>query len=594
MRRSRFKQTAPVVGILSISIILAGMLYQGSILEDADIIFHNGDVITIEDEGVVQAIAIKDGQILAIGNNVDILSLQGNNTTVVDLQDRTLLPGFFEGHSHTVGGGGAQNEMSLDEASDVALSFGWTTLNELGVNTSPRFNEIEQAAQSGQLRIRVNAFIKYNRARLEGDGSNEVIEEYWRLQPPLLASDRFFRVVGIKIYLDGSLTLNPVRGCWALTEPYSDDFQQGNFFLNVCHGEEYGSIYLTQAKLNEVVAEAQQAGFQVAMHANGDSAIGMALDAIENALGGASNELHRHQIHHSSLLRPDQITRYEQLDIVASIRGTFNTCRAEDRAVAFGQDRFEWLVNKFSLPTRIEHAFAEGDFGWQYDPYTESRPNPINPMHNLSGFVTRKQNNTDGSSCDPPVWVAQHEITVEQGLRLLTIGPAYAVGQDDVLGTLKAGKFADLVILDQNPLEVDPDEIFGLSVLMTMVGGRVEFCRAGHQALCPAAQMTSIETTDSSVPKSFSLKQNYPNPFNPSTTIGFDIAGTGSQSVKLELFDASGRRIKILVNAPLSAGSYAISWDGKDENGRPVSSGVYFYKLTADSFTETKTTVLLK
>ena len=270
-----------------------------------------------------------------------------------------------------------------------------------------------------------------------------------------------------------------------MTEPYADEFQATDYFREVCLGEEYGSMYLTQDQLNEVVAEAQQAGYRVAMHANGDLAIDMALNAIEIALDGASNETYRHQIHHSLYLRPDQISRYQQLDFIASIRGIFPSCSPERFPFILGQNRYELAANRYSLPAQIEHAFAEGDFGWRHDPYDVRTPTPINPLQTLWGFVTRKDIDEDGSFCDPPPWAAQHEITVEQGLRLLTIGPAYAVSQDDVLGTLKEGKYADIVILDRNPLLVGSDEILDLSVLMTMVGGNVEFCKEGDEGLCP-------------------------------------------------------------------------------------------------------------
>lgn len=593
MRSSTFRWSVPVAGTLVVSLILAGTLERGPPLDEADIIFFNGDVITLEDQGVVQAIAIQGDTILAVGSSVDMLGLQGSATVIVDLDGRTLLPGFVEGHSHLLGSNARQ--ISLEEASDLAFSFGWTTLNELALSSDEHFAEIEQAERSGQLRIRVNAFMKYNRSRLEPDGNNEVVEAYWQRHPPVLDSDRFFRIVGIKIYVDGALVNNPTRGCWAVTEPYAEEFQQSNYFANFCYGETYGSAYMPKDTLNKVVAEAQQAGFQVAMHANGDSAIGMALDAIENALDGASNELHRHHIHHSSLLRPDQITRYDQLDIIASIRGTFSTCRHENQPLIHGQERFEFVANKFALPTRIEHAFAEGDFGPEYDPDALGiPPNPINPIHNLWGFVTRKDINSEGTACDPPEWLTQHEITVEQGLRLLTIGPAYAAGQEDVLGTLKKGKFADVVILNKNPLEVNPDSILELSVLMTMVGGKVEFCREGNEALCPEPQATSVERISTNVPSGFLLRQNYPNPFNPNTTIGFDIAGAGSQPVNLQLFDASGRRVKVLVDQRLSAGSYTISWNGRDENGHRVPSGTYFYRLRVGEYVDTKRLNLVK
>ncbi len=353
------------------------------------------------------------------------------------------------------------------------------------MSSNSRFDEIVQAQQSGQLRIRVNGFFQYNRSRIDEQGNNDLVEAFWLDQPPVLTSDRFFRILGLKIFVDGSLLRDPGRGCYAVTEPYSEEFQQIDNFRDVCLGEEYGSIYLTQDQLNAVVAEVQQAGYRVALHANGDAAIDMALEAIESALDGASNERYRHQIHHSLYLRPDQISRYQELDMIASIRGTFPSCSPERFPFILGQDRFEYSANRYALPSLIEHAFAEGDFGWQYDPYNEVRRNPINPLQNLWGFVTRKDIDEDGSFCEAPQWVAQHEITVEQGLRLLTVATAYAASQEDVLGTLKAGKFADIVILDRNPLSVSPDEILDLSVLMTMVGGKVEFCREGNEGLCP-------------------------------------------------------------------------------------------------------------
>jgi len=456
----------------------------GSSVDPADIIYYNGDVITLEEQGVVQAIAIKGNEILAVGSNEDILKLEGNDTLVIDLKGRTLLPGFVEGHSHTLGSSQKQ-EVSLDEAQDVAFSFGWTSLNELRLEGST-FEEIQQAEQSGELRIRVNAFLQYNRSRLEPDGNSEVLQKYWEVHAPVLDNDKFLRIVGIKVFIDGALVNNPARGCWALTEPYAQEFQQIDYFQQFCNGEEYGSLYLTQDKLNEVVLEIQESGFQVAMHANGDRAIDMALNAIEFVIDGETNEDYRHQIHHSSLLRPDQITRYQELDVIASIRGMFVTCRQENQVFAFGEERYQFIVNRYSLPTLIEHTFAEGDFGWNYDPYTENtHNNPINPLLNLWGFVTRKDIDGEGNICDPQDWAAEHKITVEQGLRLLTIGPAYAVGQDDVLGTLKEGKFADIVIIDRNPLQVEPDDLLNLSVLMTMVGGNVEFCREGNEAYCP-------------------------------------------------------------------------------------------------------------
>jgi hypothetical protein len=88
------------------------------------------------------------------------------------------------------------------------------------------------------------------------------------------------------------------------------------------------------------------------------------------------------------------------------------------------------------------------------------------------------------------------------------------------------------------------------------------------------------------------LEQNRPNPFNPSTEIGYRLGS--DQRVSLRVYDISGKLVRTLVDAPQAAGAYAITWNGRDSDGRPVSSGVYFYKLHAGKFTQTRRMVLLK
>jgi len=89
------------------------------------------------------------------------------------------------------------------------------------------------------------------------------------------------------------------------------------------------------------------------------------------------------------------------------------------------------------------------------------------------------------------------------------------------------------------------------------------------------------------IPTSFSLGQNYPNPFNPSTMIKFEIPK--SSNVKVSVFDITGKEIEVLVNEKLNAGTYQTEW-----NGMSYSSGVYFYRMVTDNFTETKRMILIK
>ncbi len=95
------------------------------------------------------------------------------------------------------------------------------------------------------------------------------------------------------------------------------------------------------------------------------------------------------------------------------------------------------------------------------------------------------------------------------------------------------------------------------------------------------------------LPKSFSLEQNYPNPFNPTTVISFNLQ-KGVSNASLEVYNILGRQVKTLVDGPLDAGRYTVTWDGRDDGGNAVASGVYFYRLRADEQVEAKKMLLMK
>ena len=105
--------------------------------------------------------------------------------------------------------------------------------------------------------------------------------------------------------------------------------------------------------------------------------------------------------------------------------------------------------------------------------------------------------------------------------------------------------------------------------------------------------ISAVDPTVNEIPMKYSLSQNYPNPFNPSTKFKFDIPLDsrlrGNDNVTLKIFDLLGREVATLVNEQLKPGSYEVEWDGSN-----YPSGVYFYKLITDSFSETRKMVLVK
>lgn len=437
--------------------------------ETANIIFYNGQVVTI-DENMTQAeaLAIKGDQILAVGSDSAVLAYQGANTIMIDLQGKTLMPGFADGHNHFFQQGNRPG--SLDEAQNFALMHGYTSMTEMAGDDF-YLQEMLDAEEAGELRLRVNVFPMYNFGVLTDEGEVWYAWQWYPENEPILDHDHMLRIPGIKVFVDGA-GIAP-RGCFAMSEPYSAEQQAADWFKSACFNE-YGDLYWEQAELNQIVADAQAAGFRVAFHANGDRAIESTLDAIEYALDGQPNDDYRHQIQHSLFIRDDDmLDRYVSLDVLTSIRGHFHSC------TSYGYD-WEMLTNKYELPGLGVHAFLETDFNWQRTTYRT-----LDPFVNMFSLVTRKQIEENGNICDPPPGVSINVITIEQALRIMTIEPAYAVSQEDYLGSLEPGKFTDIVILAFNPLTLHPDDLMDNEVLMTMVGGVTEYCASGYEDICP-------------------------------------------------------------------------------------------------------------
>ncbi|MEK6570874.1 MAG: YCF48-related protein, partial [Bacteroidota bacterium] len=106
------------------------------------------------------------------------------------------------------------------------------------------------------------------------------------------------------------------------------------------------------------------------------------------------------------------------------------------------------------------------------------------------------------------------------------------------------------------------------------------------------ASLTGVQVIDNTIPKAYSVTQNFPNPFNPSTTIQYGLPQ--EVHVRLTVHNTIGQEIATLVDAQQAAGTYSVRWNGKDDRGRTVASGAYFYRLQAGGFVSTKKVLLLK
>ena len=444
--------------------------------DEPSIIFFNGHVITIEaDKPQAQALAIRGETIIAVGDDADVLALAGAATQIVDLGGRVLLPGFIDPHNHVTTAiyQGQQDELvgtTYDEAQQRLLDAGTTTI--ANANVSPdELIAIVAFAETGGLRVRLSLYLAYN------TNCGERHSEGWYLDHPQISDPAaMLRILGVKFFTDGG-------GCGQFATSYPP----------------FGDLWMTTEELVAALSQVQADGYQAAIHALGDRELDTALDALETVLDGGPNTS-RHRIEHNRLIRPDQLPRYGELGVIPVVFGQPFTCpivHGGPWSVLKDDDTPAAALRPWFDPWRALLDTNPGlPVAWKSD---APAPFAFEPLTHLWSLVTRNelafnrlsksaipwQPPPDGTLCVAPEWLAAGGVTVDEALRMMTINGAYALFMDEKVGSLAPGKFADLIILSESPLTVYPNELINIEVLMTMVGGNVEYCLPGHESLCP-------------------------------------------------------------------------------------------------------------
>jgi predicted amidohydrolase YtcJ len=207
----------------------------------------------------------------------------------------------------------------------------------------------------------------------------------------------------------------------------------------------------------------------VATHTCGDAAHDFVLDAYEAALAGADNDLHRHRIEHAFVIRDDQVARMRDLAVIASIQLPLMSADwAADWGDALGPERLGWAGRWRDLLEAGVPMVGGTDYPAVMGRETKGRSSA---MRALWDGATR----TGVEAGAAPDWMTDQALTVEQGLDLLTRAGAYATFEEDRKGTITIGKLADLVIVSDDPRKVPIANLPAVKVVMTMIGGRVEY-----------------------------------------------------------------------------------------------------------------------
>ena len=255
-----------------------------------------------------------------------------------------------------------------------------------------------------------------------------------------LGDDRL-RIGGIKMVADGAIAARTAY----LSAPYEG---------SCC---DHGILAMGADEINERVMEMHRAGFQVCIHANGDSAIDMVVSAYERAQAAHPRPDPRHRIEHCTLVNPDLLTRMKALGCVATPFCTYVYYHGE-KMPFYGEERLRWMF--------AQRSFL--DYGIISTGATDYPPGPFEPLMGIQSCVTR----TDSEG---RVWGENQRVTVEEALRIYTWHGAYAGFEENLKGSIEPGKLADLTILAADPTQVDPLTIKDIPVTMTVVGGKAVY-----------------------------------------------------------------------------------------------------------------------
>ncbi len=331
-------------------------------------------------------------------------------------------------------------EIEVDEIRVIELAMkeclvnGVTSFHDAG-SSFETIHLFKKMAEQGKLQMRLWIMIR---------DTNELLEEKLPDYKIIGMADNHLTIRAIKRSFDGAL--GP-HGAWLL-EPYED--LPTSVGLNTTPVE----------VMKETARLAIENGFQLCVHAIGDRANRETLDIFEEAFQAHPKKKNlRWRIEHSQHLHPDDIPRFGQMRVIASMQGIHCTSDGP------------WVIKRLGEKRAMEGAYMWHDLmktGAVICNGTDVPVEDIDPIACFYATVTRKTK-------DGTVFFPEQKMTREEALQSYTLNCAYAAFQEDILGSLTRGKLADITVLSKDIMTVPDDEILSAEVVYTIVGGKVMY-----------------------------------------------------------------------------------------------------------------------
>ncbi|MBD3171500.1 amidohydrolase family protein [Candidatus Bathyarchaeota archaeon] len=527
----------------------------------ADSVYFNGKIVTMDEEDTIsRAVAVKFGRFIKVGKEEEVKSLIGDDTEVVDLKGKTVIPGLIDSHCHMLAVG-AQRRLNVDLSEEAGVHSINDLVNKLrkrAENTPkgewvlgyqeddskleekrhPTRWELDEASTEHPIMISTvgghfsmansktfelagvtkesedpvgGKFDRDQKGELTGglhekaidmilpkevtipsrkqslQGGREILEEcasvgltcvYDTVEKPQIRAaldlknagklpirvrmdvgidlfpeleklgiyrglgDDWIRVCGLKFFFDGAISARTA----AVTEEY---LNKPGF---------YGVMATTREIATKTIMDAYKQGYRISAHANGDRAIAMYLDIMEEAQRKYPREDPRNRDIHCTVITPELVERIKDLDILPTIFGPYVYYHGDKLIPAFGEKRLERMfAARYFLDADVKIA-AHSDHPCA----------PYPPLMAIHGLVNRR------TKTGKPIGQSQ-KISVKEALKLYTTHSAYQQLDEDKLGSIEEGKLADMVVLGEDILTVDSEKIKDISIERTIIEGKTVY-----------------------------------------------------------------------------------------------------------------------
>jgi len=276
-------------------------------------------------------------------------------------------------------------------------------------------------------------------------GDPEKLKKFMETARQYPADSNWIRFGYLKAFIDGTIG----SGTALMFEPFTDNPSTS------------GLAMMPYEEFENMVIEADKAGFQIGVHSIGDKGNNWTLNAFEKAqqLNGIRDSRHRNE--HAQTLAPSDIPRFAELGVIASMQPTH--CISDKKFIVkrIGEERAKGAYAWKSLAD----AGARIAFGTDY------QVEPLNPMEGLYASVSRKERlGEEGEG-----WFPEEKITMSDAIKYYTLGAAYAQFMEERKGMIKTGYLADIVITDKDLFNIPEDEIMKTRVDYTIVGGKIVY-----------------------------------------------------------------------------------------------------------------------